>query len=86
MTAFATEHAVAAAALEVCDRVRNHNPLTTYRHYVAACARNPERMAQVLMALGAWIDPDTPVSVLGDRAEAAAANRAVPQPKPRMPR
>ena len=67
----------AADALALCIRVRQENPMATYRHLVAHCSRDPERMAQLLMALALFVDPDTSTGELRRLVEIAAVGQAV---------
>lgn len=72
-----TDHdQLAAEALQIAEDVRELAPLATYQRLAAQCARDPERMAQVIMCLSAWLDPDTPVGALVARAEAITEARA----------
>ncbi|MFC9892138.1 hypothetical protein ACFVMC_00450 [Nocardia sp. NPDC127579] len=66
-----TDHdQLGAAALELCEAVREIGPLELYRRLAAHCVRDPERMAQILMCLAAWVDYDGPAGALTDRAAA----------------
>lgn len=49
----------AADALSLCVQVRATDPWRTYRTLAQQCHRDPERMAQLLMALAAFVDPET---------------------------
>ncbi|MBF6060557.1 hypothetical protein IU500_07165 [Nocardia terpenica] len=75
MTRYTDLDDCAAAALTVCERVREMGPLETYRHLAAQCARDPERMAQILMALAAFVDIEAPLSVLRARVDAIVEDR-----------
>lgn len=76
-----TDHdQLAAEALQIAEDVRELAPLATYQRLAAQCARDPERMAQVIMCLSVWLDPDTPVGALIARAEAITEARA-PMPR-----
>ncbi|MBF6459835.1 hypothetical protein IU433_12385 [Nocardia puris] len=73
-----TDHdETAAEALALVEELRDRAPLAMYQRVAAHCRRDPERMAQVLMALAAFVDPDEPLSTLIARVEAIAAPRAV---------
>lgn len=61
---------IAANALMICDDLRSQPLLEMYRGLTAECARFPERMAQLLMCLAAWVDYESPLSVLEERASA----------------
>lgn len=75
MTRYEDPDEIAAEALQLCEDVREIDRERTYRRLAVQCVRDPERMTQVLMCLAIWVDPDVPISVLGDRAEAIAATR-----------
>ncbi|MCM6776244.1 hypothetical protein NDR87_18880 [Nocardia sp. CDC159] len=71
MTARYHDHdEIAANALMICDDLRSQPLLQMYRGLAAECAWFPERMAQLLMCLAAWVDYDSPLSVLEERARA----------------
>lgn len=71
-----TDHdKLAAEALTICADVREEGPQEVYTRLALRCARDPERMAQVLMCLAAWVDFDAPTSALGDRAVAIVEGR-----------
>ena len=76
---------IAARALELCERVREHNPDANLAHYTAMCARRPTEAAEIMLALGAWVDVDAPLSQLGDRAEAITRGRRHSNGKPLCP-
>lgn len=73
----------AADALALSERVRVDAPLQTYRHLVAHCRRNPERMAQIIMALAIFIDPAATTGelqqLIDDALECRMQNAARPQ-------
>ncbi|WP_280185168.1 MULTISPECIES: hypothetical protein [Nocardia] len=76
-----TDHdQLAAEALQIAEDVRELGSLGVYRRLAAQCFRDPERMAQVIMCLSAWLDPETPVGTLIARAEAITEARA-PMPR-----
>lgn len=60
---------VADAALLVAIRVREEDPTRVFNHLLGLCEQHPVKAAQVLMALAAWMDPDTPTNVLFRRVE-----------------
>lgn len=65
-----------ADALRLCEDMRVEDTEHLYRSLAGQCAADPERMAQTLMALAAWVDVDSPVRVLERRAaEVAELNR-----------
>ncbi|MCC3311487.1 hypothetical protein [Nocardia africana] len=49
----------AADALALSSRVRESPPEQTYRTLTYQCHRDPERMAQLLMTLAVFVDPET---------------------------
>jgi hypothetical protein len=64
-------------AIALSIRVRQENPLATYRHLVAHCGRDPERMAQLMMTLALFVDPDSSTGQLRRLVEIAAVGQAV---------
>lgn len=75
MAFYETHDAIAKRALEICAEVREFGPLSVYRELARQCVQEPDRMAQVLMCLGAWVDVESPVSVLVARAESITSTR-----------
>lgn len=72
---------LAADALQLVEDIRDIEPGRSFAHLTVRCQRDPERMAQVVMCLAIWMDPDTTLSVLAERAAAVAAGhlgKAVP--------
>lgn len=67
---------IAAEALQLSEDVREVDPQATFRRLTLACQRDPERMAQVLMCLAIWLDPDVSVGTLISRAESIAQAKA----------
>lgn len=78
MTRFTEHHQLAIAALDIAEQVRDTAPAELYRHLTNQCARDPERMAQIIMCLAVWLDPETSTLQLARRAEAAAQCRVKP--------
>ncbi|WP_330253055.1 hypothetical protein OG874_00120 [Nocardia sp. NBC_00565] len=78
MARYEDHHKIAIAALDLAEQVRDSDPMQLYRHLALQCARDPERMAQIIMCLAVWLDPTTSTLQLGRRAEAAAASRVKP--------
>lgn len=78
MAAYIDLDQLAADALQLVEDIREVDPGRSFAHLALRCQRDPERMAQVVMCLAIWMDPDTPLSVLGQRAEAIAAGMVVP--------
>lgn len=75
MAFYETHDAIAKNALEICSQVRELGPLSVYRNLALECVREPERMAQTMMCLAAWVDVDSPTSALIERAEAITRER-----------
>jgi hypothetical protein len=75
VTRYTDHDQIAIAALDIAEQVRERGPLELYRSLTAQCARDPERMAQIIMCLAVWLDPATSTLQLGRRAEAATASR-----------
>lgn len=65
--------AVADTAAAITEAVRQHDPIEFHKQLTLACTQEPARMAQVVMALGAWVDPEEPLSARFARVEAASA-------------
>ncbi|WP_067573641.1 hypothetical protein [Nocardia acidivorans] len=71
-----TDHdEIAAEALLVCEAIRELAPLQVYTTLAIRCARDPERMAQVLMCVAAWVDYEGPVSELAKRVDEIVEGR-----------
>ncbi|MEV0031395.1 hypothetical protein [Nocardia sp. NPDC050793] len=71
-----TDHdELAREALSICASVREVGPQQNYQHLAVACARDPERMAQLLMCLAVWVDFEGPTSVLTRRAAGVVEGR-----------
>ena len=75
MSFYETHDKIAERALRACMEVREFGPLSVYRRLATECVREPERMAQVLMCLAAWVDVESPTSALVERAEAITRGR-----------
>lgn len=67
--------AVAATALAICDDIRDYDGTMLHRQLTYACGTDPARMAQILMALAAWVDPEETLSARGARVESISARR-----------
>lgn len=81
-----TDHdKLAAEALSLAADIREEYPQEVYNRLALRCARDPERMAQVLMTLAAWVDFDGPTSALGDRAAQISDNRIRAASRPGWP-
>lgn len=75
MARYTDHHKLAVAALDIAEQVRDHAPFDLYRYLTHQCARDPERMAQIIMCLAVWLDPTTSTLTLSRRAEAAVEAR-----------
>lgn len=75
MTRYADHGELAAEALGIAEQVRETGPLELYRYLTNQCVRDPERMAQIIMCLGVWLDPDVTTDELIRRAESAVESR-----------
>ena len=75
MAAYVDHDELAADVLQLVEDVQETDRDRSFTHLTLRCQRDPERMAQVLMCLAIWMDPETPVSVLAQRAEAIAGER-----------
>lgn len=64
---------VAGIACELGQRIREEDTRRMFDHLMHLCHRHPAKAAQLIMVFCAWFDPDAPISVLGDRAEAITA-------------
>lgn len=67
---------VAKTAMSIVSDVRDIDPQRTLSTLTTLCATEPGRMAQVLMCLGVWVDPDDTTDALTRRAIDAAGTRA----------
>lgn len=63
---------IADFAHNVCEEVRESDTRALHDHLTDQCMRSPAQMAQVLMALAAWVDPDEPLSARTARVERIA--------------
>lgn len=75
MAAYVDLDQLAADALQLIEDIREVDPARSFNHLTVRCQRDPERMAQVVMCLAIWMDPDTKLSVLTERAEAITSSR-----------
>ncbi|WP_407107842.1 hypothetical protein [Rhodococcus aetherivorans] len=66
------EH-IARDAQALVDDVRSVDPREVLREVMTQCEAAPLRMAQIVMALAAWVDPDETISARGARIEAITA-------------
>lgn len=71
-----TDHdAIANAALQVCEDIRDQWPLELYRNLVEQCIAEPERMAQIVMALAAFVPVEESILTTIRRVEAITDRR-----------
>ncbi|MFC4124885.1 hypothetical protein [Nocardia rhizosphaerae] len=69
-----TDHdAISAEALSLRAAVRTVEPIELYDRLAHDCAADPERMAQVMMALAIMVDPAATPDQLAELAQGAAA-------------
>lgn len=66
---------VAATAHSLCMSIRESDPRELFTQIATQCECDPERMAQVVMALAAWVPVDEPLSARGERVEAITMAR-----------
>ncbi|PPJ31876.1 hypothetical protein C5E45_32825 [Nocardia nova] len=87
MSAYIDLDQCAADALELCALVRQRDPKRMYSHLAIQCYRDPERMAQIMMALAAFVDPETSTTgALRRILDAAVAGRRQGAPRVVMSR
>lgn len=82
MAAYTDLDELAADVLQMVEVIQQTDRDRNFAHLTLRCQRDPERMAQMLMCLAIWMDPETPLSVLIQRAEAIAGGgliKAVPE-------
>jgi hypothetical protein len=75
MTAEADMDTVAQVAYELSERLRDEDLSVLNQELVNLCRCHPVKAAQVLTALAAWFDPETPTTVLWQRVESITATR-----------
>lgn len=75
MPAYSDHDQLAADVLQLVEDIQSQDPDRFFAHLILRCQRDPAQMAQMLMCLAIWMDPETPVSVLTQRAEAIAVGR-----------
>jgi hypothetical protein len=66
---------VAQIAFEISERLREEDLAKLNRELVNLCRFHPVKSAQIITALAAWLDPETPTTVLWERCEAITASR-----------
>ena len=67
---------VAAFAHQVCEDIRESDTRALHDRLTVECARRPGQMAQALMALAAWVNPDERITARLDRVERIAEVKA----------
>ena len=67
---------VARRALAIVSDMREVDPQLTFDTLAIMCGTEPCRMAQVLMCLAVWIDPEESTGTLTSRAVAAGTRAA----------
>ncbi|MDI9914396.1 hypothetical protein [Rhodococcus sp. IEGM 1379] len=60
---------IATFALQVCEDIRESDTRTLHDRLTAQCAREPGQMAQAMMALAAWVNPEERITARLDRVE-----------------
>jgi hypothetical protein len=66
---------IASRAQTLVDDVRDIDPRLTLRTLTLHCRDHPGQMAQILMCLAAWVNPDEPLNARGARVEAITTSR-----------
>lgn len=66
---------IAQRAACICDDVREVDPKVVLSILAQQCEADPLVMAQLIMALAAWVDPDESLEQRGRRVEAITAPR-----------
>lgn len=67
---------VATFAHQVCEDIRESDTRALHDRLTVECARRPGQMAQALMALAAWVNPDERITARLDRVERIAEVKA----------
>jgi hypothetical protein len=75
MTAEGDLDTVAQIAFEISEKLREEDLAELNRELVNLCRFHPVKSAQIITALAAWLDPETPTTVLWDRVESITASR-----------
>ena len=66
---------VAQIAFEITEKLREEDLAELNRELIDLCRWHPVKAAQLVTCLAAWLDPETPTTVLWDRVEAITASR-----------
>lgn len=75
MAAYSDLDQLAADTLQLVEDIQAIDPDRSFEHLTRRCEHDPERMAQLIMLLAIWMDPDVKLSVLNERAEALTGAR-----------
>lgn len=70
---------VAQIAFEITEKLREEDLAELNRELVNLCQQHPVKSAQIITALAAWLDPDTPTGVLWARVESITRTRVASQ-------
>jgi hypothetical protein len=66
---------VAGVAFGITEKLRESDLRELHNEIVSLCRWHPVKAAQIMTALAAWFDPETPCRVLWSRVEAITASR-----------
>ncbi|PIJ36761.1 hypothetical protein BMW24_003605 [Mycobacterium heckeshornense] len=66
---------VAEIAYGIAEKLRDSDLRVLHSELVNLCRCYPSKAAQIITALAAWFDPETPVSVLWERVESITRSR-----------
>lgn len=72
---YRNEDDIASEAWQIVEDVREVSPPQTHQALTNRCRLHPDEMAQVLMALAIWVNPDEPRRDLDQRVADAARLR-----------
>ncbi|RIJ76649.1 hypothetical protein D1871_11290 [Nakamurella silvestris] len=70
--------AVSITAWAVVTDIREFDIRDLHKHLTLGCTLEPARMAQVIMALAAWVDPDESETALNTRASTITQRKDIP--------
>ncbi|KJF21932.1 hypothetical protein C7T36_18305 [Rhodococcus sp. AD45-ID] len=60
---------IATFAHKICEDIRESDTRTLHNRLTAECTHRPGQMAQALMALAAWVNPEERITARLDRVE-----------------
>lgn len=66
---------VAQIAAGIAEKLRDDDLRELHNELAGLCRWHPSKAAQLITCLAAWLDPDTPCSVLWARVESIAIQR-----------